>query len=47
VTFSSAASVSSGSFAGALSSPGSGAYDVWAKACFGDNCATQFAPITI
>lgn len=47
VAFSTLASVSGGSFSGALAKPGSGSYDVWAKACFGTNCGTSKTTLTI
>lgn len=38
VAFETPADVSGGSFSGSISAPGPGAWDVWARACFGANC---------
>jgi hypothetical protein len=35
------------SYSGAVSSPGPGSWDVWAKACFGANCGTRVIRITV
>jgi hypothetical protein len=48
VNFSKAATVNdSGSFTGSLDAPGPGSYEVFAKACFGSNCAVRSVPITL
>ncbi|MFN2545640.1 MAG: plastocyanin/azurin family copper-binding protein [Actinomycetota bacterium] len=38
---------STGRFAGVLSAPGPGSWDVWARACFGANCATRVTTIQV
>jgi hypothetical protein len=48
VNFSKAATLgAAGNFNGTLTAPGPGNYDVWAKACFADNCGTASTPVTI
>jgi len=47
VNYSGTATVTGSSFAGTLPAGSSGTYDVWARACFGDNCAAQKTTITI
>ncbi|HEV3474564.1 MAG TPA: hypothetical protein VG602_04290 [Actinomycetota bacterium] len=36
-----------GNFTGTLTAPGPGTYDVWAKACFAENCGTASTPVSI
>lgn len=36
-----------GSFEGTLLAPGPGSFDVWARACFGENCGTRSARVTV
>lgn len=48
VTFGPAIQVSSnGSFAGSLTSPGPGTYDLWGRACIADNCHAVSTPVTV
>lgn len=48
VSYSKEATVTdNGSFSGTLDAPGPGEYEVFAKACFGSNCATKSVPITL
>lgn len=47
VSFTTDAAVSGGAFTGSLSVSEPGAYDVYAKACFGANCAVGKTPVTI
>ena len=48
VSFTKAATLSAnGNFTGTLTAPGPGTYDVWAKACFADNCGTASTSVTV
>jgi plastocyanin len=48
VSFSTQATVNAGGqYSASLASPGPGTWDVWAKACFGANCATRSTTISI
>jgi hypothetical protein len=48
VDFSKAATLAAnGNFTGSLTAPGPGSYDVWAKACFAENCGTASTSVTI
>lgn len=48
VDFSKAATLgAAGNFTGALTAPGPGSYDVWAKACFADNCGTASTSVNV
>lgn len=47
VDFTTQASVSNGSFAGTLTAPGTGQYDVYARACFGSNCAVASQTVAV
>jgi hypothetical protein len=48
VDFSKAATLGNdGNFSGSMTAPGPGNYDVWAKACFSDNCGTASTSVTV
>jgi hypothetical protein len=48
VNFSKAAILAAdGNFTGTLAAPGPGSYDVWAKACFADNCGVASTSVTV
>lgn len=46
VAFDTEAHVDDGGFAGALTAPGPGTWDVWARACFGANCTSRRVTVT-